>query len=138
MALPAVSTVVMLFGLGLLGFLEISVRDGCWAIQLEAFRAPNYASGGQEIKLDACTARRTIRRLLDHVSSGELRRAPGALSGAPTPPVPTDASLNAPSEKFDGDCLRIGKRNDAWRRGLKVVFFLDGQHAEINPTNWHC
>jgi hypothetical protein len=34
--------------------------------------------------------------------------------------------------------LRIGKRNDAWWHDLKVVFFLDGQHAEINPTNRHC
>jgi hypothetical protein len=31
----------------------------------------------------------------------------------------------------------ICERNDAWPHGLKVVLFLDGQHAEINPTHRH-
>jgi hypothetical protein len=48
------------------GFLEIGVRDGCRRIQLQALGAPNDARDGREIKLDARTARRTIRRMHGH------------------------------------------------------------------------
>jgi hypothetical protein len=62
-------------------------------------------------------------------------RAPKS-SGLP-PFVPADSSSNAVMEKFDGDCLRIGKRNHARRHDLEVIFFLEWQHVEINAAYRH-
>jgi hypothetical protein len=45
--------------------------------------------------------------------------------------------LNGLSRKPDGNCLRVGKRNDGWRYGHEVVHSLNWQSVEINAGYWH-
>ena len=82
-------------------------------------------------------SQRGTRAVANRGISGPIATGASADSTALPPLVPADSSLNGLSGKGDGNGLRFGKRNNGWRYGYEVVYFLDWQSIEINPGHWH-